>query len=492
MHTVSRRYRRVRSVARVFLYGADFVFLLAGAAAPGCKLRGYQSIGTGKRQKQDIRQGRGYRLARAVLHGTRWRQVWASWLGGSIYGCYVQMFRHCLRIWPYYKKYIFSRKAFSLLDFLTKCEQHYIMAYRVRIYDPRIFYGRRCFVKKSYIFGFLFFLFLFTGCMFLPVEEAAPPPPIAPMPQARLLRTAPVGRGDVIRSTNVTAVYVPAREERLFFTMADVRVEGVFVNTGDYVQEGDLIAALYLPHIQHQLADALRQEEWILLSLSQVRTRHNRALYEAGVTGSPVDDEQFRTEINQLTFELELLRRRLDYLQAENETRYVWAGMNGVITDVMVFTEGMLSVTNRAVAVIADQAHTIFEIRATEPAALMHVGNVFDLYINQVPFPAEVIDPEVYGVDRANTQGHEVYLTFVGDGPLIIGRPIAWVYMELEAVRDVIYVPTVAINFINERTLVYVLDERGIRVARDVEIGMRGNFTTEIISGLTEGEAVVL
>ena len=66
----------------------------------GCKLRGYQSIGTGRRQAQGIRQGRGYRLARAGLYETRWRQVWASWLEGSIYGCYVQMFRHCLRIWP--------------------------------------------------------------------------------------------------------------------------------------------------------------------------------------------------------------------------------------------------------------------------------------------------------------------------------------------------------------------------------------------------------
>ena len=92
--------------------------------------------------------------------------------------------------------------------------------------------------------GFLFCVIfvLFAGCFALPLEDTVPPPPVSPLPQARMLRTTTVTRGDVIRSVNSSALYVPAREERLFFSVADLRVSGVYAEVGDNVQAGDLIA----------------------------------------------------------------------------------------------------------------------------------------------------------------------------------------------------------------------------------------------------------
>jgi macrolide-specific efflux system membrane fusion protein len=60
----------------------------------------------------------------------------------------------------------------------------------------------------------------------------------------------------------------------------------------------------------------------------------------------------------------------------------------------------------------------------------------------------------------------------------------------LEEAEDVLYVPFNTVKKANNRVFVYVLED-GVRMIRDIEIGLEGNMLTEIVSGLFEGEIVI-
>jgi macrolide-specific efflux system membrane fusion protein len=61
----------------------------------------------------------------------------------------------------------------------------------------------------------------------------------------------------------------------------------------------------------------------------------------------------------------------------------------------------------------------------------------------------------------------------------------------LDEAKDVLTLPSRVIEKANARVFVYVL-ENGIRVIKDIEIGLEGNTLTEITGGLNEGDAVIM
>ena len=338
------------------------------------------------------------------------------------------------------------------------------------------------FVKRLFFLPVILagMLLLLSGCFALPIEDPPPPPPIVHVPQAQVMRIAPVMRGDVIRYVTPFANYVPAREERMHFEVNGLRVMNIYVTIGDEVKEGDVLATLYWPEISNRHQYATRREDWLELELSQL-IRRRRA--------GTVDNAHYRAERARLERELEILAMELDYLDTQNQHRYMLAPMDGTVTAVAPFIEGMLSNIRLSMVTIVDQSRSIFMVRPTFDPDIMAVGNYFTLYLNGEPYRVAVVNPAEYGIYREIR--NEVYLVFTDDDPVIPTRPIATVHVVLGKAQDVLNVPIRALHRASDRVFVFVLNPDGIRVLRDVEAGLRGNFTYEIISGLYEGEMVI-
>ena len=333
-------------------------------------------------------------------------------------------------------------------------------------------------MKKFLFLGIGFMLFL-SACFVLPVEDPIVPPPIVQMPEARALRTVPVMRGDVAMHISPTASYLPAREEQFMFSLGGYRIQGIYVSIGDYVQEGDVLASLYVPHIQNRLAQRLRQLEWLELELSQITRR---------ISWNPGNND-YTSRRNVLRQEIDLLEFEIGYLERENDRRYLRSTMDGVVTATAIFEEGMTSSTLQVIATVVDQGFNVFVVRSVIAQPVMYIGDYFVLSLHRIPHLAVVIDPDEFGIDRGRDD--EVYLILV-DETLGIPASVGNVHVVLDVVEDVLYIPPRAIHRASDRIFVYVLNEQGIRVLRDVELGMRGNAAYEIISGLSEGELVIL
>lgn len=331
-----------------------------------------------------------------------------------------------------------------------------------------------------------------SGCFALPVEEEVLPPPVANMPEARPIRTTPVVREDVLHFTNVRAGHLPARQETVHFGVAGQRVRGVFVSAGDMVSEGDILAELDRPYLFNQLADAQRDEEQIILERSQLETRHQTALNHAAETGIPVDDSSFTDERRRINDRLTIVRRRLEYLQQEIDRLYVRAPFDGIVIWALEVTGVMWSYLGQEVVTISDQTRNIFVI--TGPAAeASPPGTLLNVVIDDETFLVESIVLEDEDLpDRPPTTLPEAFLLIIeGNPPVITSLTVAIVHVVLDASYNVLAVPNLAINTLEGRSFVYVMED-DIVVIRDVVIGLEGNTLTEIISGLSEGEVIVL
>jgi multidrug efflux pump subunit AcrA (membrane-fusion protein) len=69
---------------------------------------------------------------------------------------------------------------------------------------------------------------------------------------------------------------------------------------------------------------------------------------------------------------------------------------------------------------------------------------------------------------------------------------IGSITVSLGSRQNVLAVPSKAISHVGDQTVVYYLDEDGLRTYKPIETGFVANGMTEILSGLEEGEIVIV
>jgi macrolide-specific efflux system membrane fusion protein len=340
---------------------------------------------------------------------------------------------------------------------------------------------------KRLFTGLLCLLFT-ASCFVLPAEEPVLPPPVLYTVASANFRTIEVRRGDVVRYVDLTAYYLPAKEETYSFGIGDELIFAVYADLGDMVQAGDVLAELDRTFFQNELEKLEREEAWVRLNLAQLEERHNLRLSETDISGGQVDETNYLNQRNGFLTQLETMRIRREYLLHEDERRILRAGLSGTVTTALAFQEGMHSVADRIIFTIADQEQSVFVVRGPDTAN-MQVGQEYDLTIQWEPYLAVVADAADLDIYRSNPD--ETYLVLVGDEPLELGtRVFATVRLILHESTDVLFVPHTAVKKANARVFVYVMED-GVRSIRDVVIGLEGNQVTEIISGLEEGEDIL-
>ncbi|MCL2527001.1 MAG: hypothetical protein FWE42_01185 [Defluviitaleaceae bacterium] len=333
-------------------------------------------------------------------------------------------------------------------------------------------------------------LIILTGCFMLPVEDPVLPIPIAPVAEAHMFRTIPVMRGDVVRDLNPMATHIPSGEERHIFDISGLFFRGIYVSAGDYVQEGDVLASLYNPDIQSRLQAATRREEWLQLSLTQVGQRQAATRRIAAASGTAMDNAPYNQERTRLQGDLNLLEDELEFLQRENSRLYLHASISGTVTQVIPFAAGLVSAEGVSVATIAGHSLPVFRISHAEAAPVMDVGDYFPLTIGDEVYLAVVIDPVEWNLNPGREQ--DVFLAFAEEAPELPPRPRASVHVFIAEERDVLFIPIRAVQRIDDRAFVFTLDANGVRAIRDIEVGLRGNTSYEVINGLLEGELVII
>ena len=310
---------------------------------------------------------------------------------------------------------------------------------------------------------------------------------------------------DVAKTASVRFSYTQARSEDVLFPVSGKRVEEVFVELGDRVEQGQLLAVLEggdrekeIRELEYQIARAQIQSRYLEINEPyEISGRWWKYVYQS--SGSEADEEKLKADLEDIYQKyryqredyqdiIDMAQVRIDTYRREMEEGRIYAGMDGVIYKLGGDMETVISDVNKPAFTIIDDSRCLFEASDVKYAEYFREGEVYEL-VRGVGKSAITFRVRPWSM---GTWGDRLYMELLEDGgtDVEVGA-YAYLTLVLEKRENVLAVNKGAIHVSEGKNYVYVLGENDIREVKWVETGLCGDRLTEIVAGLEEGEAVI-
>ncbi len=343
------------------------------------------------------------------------------------------------------------------------------------------------------------------GCSLLPKEEELPMAPILVEAETEEYTVATVARGDVRIEEIVRANYVPSASEKLSFRIGDEVVSKVYVQVGDTVEAGDVLAELDVTNQKDQLRvqqeridDLYLQLEHLYeseqLDLSKAQLADEQAA-ESGIVDwtSQMDAVlgQYEDQARQIRNSIQVAEKRLAELQREVDERQLIASIDGTVTYLYEFQDGERAEEGRSVLTLSDMSQALFEVYS-ENGSLLEFGETYMLTSNETEYEVVARSAEELAEEGIDVKEGHVYLKMKTPDPAIEQGASGSVHVILEESLSTLWVPAKAVREIRGKYVVYCLNEEGFREMREVTLGVQNGKNTEILTGVEENEIIVV
>jgi RND family efflux transporter MFP subunit len=317
------------------------------------------------------------------------------------------------------------------------------------------------------------------------------------------LKTVNVTRGDVVKTVLVDGSLVMPNKAYLSFGVTGTVAE-VLVDEGNNVTEDQVLARLDAPSLESSVEMAELQVE-----IAEEQVKAARAQYEIaqdnldeGVPGMSEDVLELQVDMAKASWEtaklnLEIAELSLESAELNMEKAVIVAPFDGVVTGIGI-TEGK----EISAATLATPAITLVDTSEIEmrgfideiDSAMVKVGQAANIILDALP------DEEVNGeVDFISLVGTTLAGVVSYDTTITLENPVgglkdgmsATAEVIIERRDDVLLIPNRAIwgTLANPKAVVLV---DGQQKEREITLGLSDGINTEVLSGLQEGEEVVL
>lgn len=346
---------------------------------------------------------------------------------------------------------------------------------------------------------------LLTSCTLLPQEETIRTAPLVRTYTRPEYHTVQVERGDLINRVKVSCSYVPVQTASLSFQLDDEFIDRCMVQAGDTVTEGQLLAQLQLGNLEAQIAAAENDIAVLELQIAYEQNRYDLDLQRLEITTEQMDaperekarhqtEENFLQLMKSLQDSLTYKQLTLKGLQKKLDQRQIRAPFGGTVTRVADFEEGEKSEFGVGVITVVDSTRSIFRA-STEHWNRFEPGDSHMVTVKKENYEAVVVSAQELGLQEpVREEGKKSYVYFALTQPSfeLKDGDTGTLEIVLDERLNTLYVPAKAVTLANEKPIVYYLREDGMKAYKYVEPGMTINALTEILSGLEEGESVVI
>ncbi len=322
---------------------------------------------------------------------------------------------------------------------------------------------------------------LASGCQYiLPSEEEPLAPPLV-APKNVDYTTVDVVKGDLVNSVQGVGRLESVRLEDVYFTAGGGRIKSTNVGLGDMVKKGDVLIQLNVDDLNHQLAVAKLRLEQMENNYASMKKQMRGARDKTPLKNAEIDLQIQKLEIKRLSEQIEnaTLRAPID-----GSVVYVTYARQGSYVDAYSTLVRIADQSQKMLTYIDDLNRSYFQIGMKVQVTLISDKSTTEGEVVSTPLEREKYDDEklnkmlfikVPDAFLANTKvGEEAKLV------LILGER-----------KDVLKIPKSVVRTYLQRKYVQVLSD-GVKVEKDIQIGLETATEVEVISGLEEGEKIIV
>lgn len=346
---------------------------------------------------------------------------------------------------------------------------------------------------------------LLSSCSLLPEEEVVRTAPVLKEYTQVTYETAKVQRGDLVDTEKISAQYVPVQKASVCFSLVGEYVDKMFVQTGDRVEAGQVLGQLQLGNLEEQIESVENAMDELEVKLAYLEQEYSLALRRQEVQNAGMDREsaaealaelekQYDDRRQSLNDQLSLKAVSLESLNKQLASRQVYAPFAGTVTYVKEFEAGHITVYAETAATVADSTVTLFRAE-TRHWSNFSEGEYYTIEVGGRSLEVQVSSEESLGLEpQEKVEGEKAYVYFQLTEPAldISEGTYGNILVELDHRTDVLHVPADAVSAAGDVYLVYYQREDGLRGYKEVEVGATIGKRTEIISGLSEGEEIIV
>ena len=378
--------------------------------------------------------------------------------------------------------------------------------------------------RKNVVRAFLFMtaaVLLLQGCSIMPEEEEVLDPPVLE-PEAVEYTTQEVERGDIANLVNGSGTIASTRQYALSFPYRSGYIKDIHVQIGDTVKKGQLLAELDTDSLEKDIEKKELEIEKIKIELDGLKGEKSSNELERKqlqldylrdcLKAHPEQELDLNYQIRDLELQIEELKQdsgdsyqvkskekdleiakiELEDLKMTREKSRILSPCAGKIVFLEEIGVGDYIAAQKVLMTVADPAELVLEYTGTS-ATKMKVGMPVTVTLSGQDYEGEVVTtPADFPLEEQELRKETVFMRVDGlpDG-VEIGDSASF-EVVLESKQDVLIVPKRAVMQYMGTYTARVLSEDGIRTERDIEVGIETATQYEVISGLEEGEVVIL
>lgn len=310
---------------------------------------------------------------------------------------------------------------------------------------------------------------------------------------------------DILVTKSINCVYTQLNSAEVKFAVSGKTVSQVHVKEGESVKKGQLLAELNIgDHTEEKqrLEYQIKRNKILLQHLEdnenyEISNRWLNFIYgysfgseddlKEGISQLQKNDEYQRQDLEDA---IALDQKQLNQINKEISQGKVYASASGVIADMKERLEGSTSNRDTVIMRINDNSKCIFETKTKDGEELFTEGKEEELTVG-VGNGATTYKVIPYEMDK-----WEDTMKFVisegADEVVIEPGTNGTISIVLEKKEQVLTLPVGAVHSADGKMYVYVVGENNMREVKWVETGVADKDKIEIVSGLTEGEKVII
>lgn len=321
-------------------------------------------------------------------------------------------------------------------------------------------------IKKKILIPFVLsaITLSFSGCYFFPNEEPVLDPPTLDVEKV-VYSTYTVSRKNIESSVIQSGYIISAKETDCYFNKYSGQLKNIYVNPGDFVEEGQLIAEMNNGTIEYQL-----KIQKLKVELAQLNYDNSH---------SAADKLQLEVEQN-----------TLDSYQDQYDGGRIYAPVSGQVSFVKTLNPGDMVDPFDVLVKVIDPDELCVRAEVTGSGGF-DKGDPVTVEVNGDIYDGVVVRTPKEELEEGDGFSDAVFVEFTKDSPGFgcLGS-IGNIKKIKASSQNALVIPKYVIKTDGERQYVQIL-KNDEKAEVDITTGISNAVEIEVLTGLSEGDKVI-